>query len=401
MSCVPPPTGSDFLGSTLANLDCQAQTIGEAGYQTLASSGSPVSLALTALLTLFVAVIGFRFLTGRPYGLDEWVAAALKVGFVLVLTTSWPAYKTVVYDVVLKGPAELFGSIGKASALQGSDGGLVARLQRVDNGIMALVEAGSGRLDGASRRAADAVAPPLSDDTALGFGKTLFVSTIIGSFGALRLAGALFLALAPLFAGFMLFEATRFLFFGWVRSLIALTIGSLGLAIVLGVELAIIEPWLSQVLALRAAKVATLSAPLELLALTLAFSLAMLGVFALALRVAFASSTITKMQAAIEQSASGQQSAPALHRSAITETSRILAVQTRAQTIAQSMHQTFDRGIQSVAVSSAGNTVPGRTPISPFSQRAASTSPIVPLGRSYPAPSRRVSSEAIRRKSTL
>jgi type IV secretion system protein VirB6 len=401
MSCVPPPTGSGFLGSTLTNLDCQAQTIGEAGYQALASPSSPLSLALTALISLFVAMIGFRFLTGRPHGAHDWIAAALKLGFVLVLAASWPAYKTVVYDVVFKGPAELFSSIGKASALPSSDGGLVMRLQAVDNGIMALVETGSGRLDVASRRPVGVVTPPLSDETALGYGKTLFVSSIIGSFSALRLSGALFLALAPLFAGFLLFEATRFLFFGWLRSLITVAIGSVGLAIVLGVELAIIEPWLSQVLALRAAKVATLSAPFELLALTLAFSIAMLGVFALALRTAFASTVVTKIQAVIEQSASDPQNAPALRHMANTETSRNLAGQTRAQMIAQSMRQTLSHATQVAPGSSAGNSAPSRTPIASFARDVPNTSPHVPLGRSYPAPLRRISGQALRRNPTL
>ena len=297
MSCAAPPTGLGFLSGTLANLDCQAQTIGEAGYQVLASPGSPLSLALTALLAIFVAIIGIRFLSGRPLGAGEWISAVLKAGFVLALATSWPAYRTVVYDIVLKAPTEISGSIGRSAALPGSDGGLASRLQAADNGIMALVVAGSGRLDTASRRPADAVPPPLADDTALGIGKTLFVSSIIGSFGLLRLAGGIFLALAPLFAGFLLFEATRFLFFGWLRSLIAIAISSLGLAVVLGVELAIIEPWLSQVLALRAARIATLSAPFELLALTLAFSLTMFGVFALSLRISFASAAVTKVHA--------------------------------------------------------------------------------------------------------
>jgi type IV secretion system protein VirB6 len=219
MSCVAPPTGNGFLAATLNHLDCQAQTIGEAGYQALASPGSPLSLALTALLAIFVAIIGLRYFSGRALDAGEWISAALKVGFVLALTASWPAYRTVVYDVVLKAPAELSTSIGRSSALPGTEGGLTARLQNVDNGIMALVEAGSGKNDVTARTPTDAIAPPVNEESALGWGKTLFVSSIIGSFGLLRLAGGLFLALAPLMAGFLLFDATRFLFFGWLRSL--------------------------------------------------------------------------------------------------------------------------------------------------------------------------------------
>lgn len=397
MTCIAPPTGPGFLGSTLANLDCQAQTIGEAGYQALASPGSPLSFALTALLAIFVAIIGLRFLSGRALGVAEWISSALKVGFVLALAASWPAYRTVVYDVVLKGPAEISGSIGRASALPGSAGGLTARLAGVDNGIMALVVAGSGRLDISSRTPEGAVAPPLADDTALGLGKTLFVSSIIGSFAVLRLGGGLFLALAPLFAGFLLFEATRFLFFGWLRSLIAIAIGSLGLAIVLGVELAIIEPWLSQVLALRAARIATLSAPFELLALTLAFSFAMLGVFALALRIGFASAAVTKVQAIIQQAAQGLQNDAAAWRPAPSENQDSLASRTRAQEVAQSVKQSLDRDVRNVGGTGPNSGSPTRAALIGGQRDITEANSHIPLGRSYPTPSRRVSSQALKR----
>jgi type IV secretion system protein VirB6 len=399
VSCVAPSTGSGFLGSTLTNLDCQAQTIGEAGYQALASPGSPLSLVLTALLAIFVAVIGLRFLTGRPLSVDEWVASALKVGFVLALTASWPAYRTVVYDVVLKGPTEISGLIGRASALPGSDGGLTARLQGVDDGIMALVMAGSGRLDISSRTPEGVVAPPLADETALGLGKTLFVSSIIGSFALLRLGGGLFIALAPLFAGLLLFEATRFLFFGWLRSLIAIAIGSLGLAVVLGVELAIAEPWLSQVLALRAARVATLAAPFELLALTLAFSFAMLGVFALALRIGFASATVTKVQAVIGSATQALQNDAMTWRPATSDSQDSRASRTRAQEVAQSVRQTLERDMQGNAGSNSNSGSPNRAALVEGARSTNETSPAIPLGRSYPAPSRRVSSQALKRSS--
>jgi type IV secretion system protein VirB6 len=397
--CSAPTTGSGFLGGTLAHLDCQAQNIGEAGYQALASPGSPIALALTGLLAIFVAIIGLRFLTGRPLGVDEWIAGALRIGLVLAFAASWPAYRTVVYDVVLKGPAEISGSIGRAAGLPVSDGGLAARLQGVDNGIAALVVAGSGRLDVASRAPQGAVAPPLADDTALGWGKTLFVSSIIGSFGLLRLAGGLLLALAPLFAGLLLFEGARFLFFGWLRSLIAIAIGSIGVAIVLGVQMAIIEPWLSQVLALRAARVATLSAPFELLALTLAFIIAMLGMFALSLRIAFASTVITKVQAVIERAAHGFQSDATTWRPALAGANDNLGERTRAQEIAQAMKQTLNREANNSSLQDGGVS-PSRGPMLATAGNARETSPHVPLGRSYPAPSRRVGKEALKRKPT-
>ncbi len=402
MSCVAPPTGTGFLSATLAHLDCQAQTIGEAGYQALANPGSPIALALTALLSLFVAVIGIRLLMGWQMGASDLIAAMLKVGFVLALAASWPAYRTVIYDVVLKGPAEIAVSIGQASALPGSDGGLAGRLQGVDNGILALVQAGSGRLDIASQRGISDIAPPLTDDMTLGLGKTLFISSIIGSFALLRLAGGLFLALAPFFAGFLLFDATRFLFFGWLRSLIAVAIGSMGIAIVLGVELAIIEPWLSQVLALRAARTATLSAPFELLALSLAFAFAMLGVLAMAIRISFASDAVLKVQAVIERTAHYLQSDAAPAQPALLSNPESAASeQSRAQILAQSVNQSLFRETGAANIARVvGDTRVMRTPMTAGTPPRQETAVPIPLGRSYHNASRRVNSQALKRKPT-
>ena len=399
MSCVGPPTGAGFLAATLAHLDCQAQNIGEAGYQALASPGSPLQLALTALLAIFVAVIGLRYLTNRPLAVDEWVSGALKVGLVLALAASWPAYRTVVYDLVLKGPAEISGLVGRASALPGSDGGLVARLQGVDIGIMKLVEAGSGRLDITSRRPIGEIAPPLADDTTLGWGKTLFISSILGSLGLLRMGGGIFLALAPMFAGFMLFQGTRFLFFGWLRALIAIAIGSIGITIILGVQLALMEPWLAQVLALRAARIATLSAPFELLALTLSFSLAMLGLFIFALRIAYASDAITKVQVVIERAAQSLQQEAAAWRPFAADAPANQAEQTRAQEIAQSMRQALNLDRQSAAGPDSRGRAPNRAALAGDAGIESETKQIIPpLGRSYPAPSRRLGSQSLKRK---
>lgn len=401
MSCVGPPTGSGFLAATLANLDCQAQTIGAAGYQSLANAGSPLSLALTVMLSVFVAVIGIRFLTGKPLSLAEWVSGIVKVGFVMALAGSWPSYRVIVYDIVLKAPAEVSTSVGQASALPGSDGGMAARLQAVDNGILSLANAGSGRQDVASRRPADAIAPPLADDTALGWGKTLFVGSIIGSFGLLRLGGGIFLALAPLFAGFLLFEATRFLFFGWLRALIAVAIGSIGQALVLGVQLAVMEPWLSQVLALRTARIATLSAPFELLSLSSAFALILIGVLFLAIRISFASPNNLTMRAVFDSGP--RELVRQTNGNATTSfgSSDTLGERTRAQEVAQALRQSAQREVAAptATISSMGSAA--RTEMGSMGREPLTEDRTPPLGRSYPSPSRRVSKHTLNRKPAL
>ena len=144
MAC-PAINDAAYLSSVLAHVDCQALTLGESGYRALAQSGSIAGMLLGTALTLFVALFGYRLLLGETPGARDAVTAVVKVGIVLVLATSWPAFRTLAYDVALRGPAELAGAIGGPSGLPGSDGGLVPRLQLIDDELAELALIGSGR----------------------------------------------------------------------------------------------------------------------------------------------------------------------------------------------------------------------------------------------------------------
>ena len=96
------PLGSYATG-LLDFVDCQATTIGREGYAAVAL-GSPFGLALTGLLTIFVALFGYRMMLGETPTIREIVISAGKIGFVLALATQWPAYQALVYDGVIGGP---------------------------------------------------------------------------------------------------------------------------------------------------------------------------------------------------------------------------------------------------------------------------------------------------------
>ncbi len=125
------------------------------------------------------------------------------------------------------------------------------------------------------------------DGLALGGARILFLAGAIGSLAAVRLIAGLLLALGPFFIAFLLFDGTRGLFEGWLRVLAGAALGALGSAILLGVELALLEPWLIQLLAIRAADQPITGVPVELFAVTLVFALALLAVLVAAGRVAF------------------------------------------------------------------------------------------------------------------
>ncbi|MFA6125644.1 MAG: type IV secretion system protein [Sphingomonas sp.] len=290
----------------LGYVDCQAQTIGASGYQALAVPGSSVSIALTGMLTLFVAAFGYRMLLGQTPSTRDAVLAIVKVGIVLALATSWSAYRTVVYDVALRTPAELAASIGAASALPGANGGLEAHLQAVDDGLAELVRIGTGRPDDAVDNVGQApqtLTPaqqqqqfqrlgqrprwdPQRDAELLGNARTIYLTSALGALAAVRLVTGLLLALGPFFALFLLFDATRGVFEGWLRALGGAALGGVTTAIVLAIELAVIEPWLAAILAEREAEVATPAVPIELLALSLVFALTLLAGLIAAAKIA-------------------------------------------------------------------------------------------------------------------
>ena len=303
------PDGA-FVSDLLGYVDCQAQTLGASGYQALASAGGIGGLAMTGFLTVFVALFGYRLLFGQAPGARDAVLAVTKIGIVLALATNWPAYRAVVYDVTLRAPAELVATIGEASALPGAGGGLEGHLQAVDNGLAELVRIGTGKPANADAIVGSTAAPqsaeqqaqqnqhfqqlaqrprwdPQRDQELLGTARTVYLTGAIGSLAAVRLVAAVLLALGPLFVLFLLFDATRGIFEGWVRALLGAMLGGVSSAILLGLELAVLEPWLAAILAERQSDVPTPNVPIELLALSLVFALTLLAGVIASARVAY------------------------------------------------------------------------------------------------------------------
>jgi type IV secretion system protein VirB6 len=291
--CQAPPPQAGFLEGLLSYVDCQAQSIGANGYEALAAPGSPLSLLVTAFLTLFVAFMGYRMLFGQTPSLRDGVLSLVKIGIVLALATSWAAYRTLVYDVALRGPAEVAASVGQPAGLPGAGAGLVERLGFADRNFVQLQILGPGEAAGAPGRpplnAAGQPATPISavDGFALGGARTFFLTGAIGGLAAMRLAAGFLLALGPFFIAFLLFEGTRGLFVGWVRALAATAIGALGIALALGVELVLIEMKLAELITIRNANLPIPGAAIELFVITLIFALVMLAMVWFAAKVAF------------------------------------------------------------------------------------------------------------------
>ena len=295
------PSDGAFVRGMIGYIDCQAQSIGESGYAALATLGSSASLVLTGALTIFIALFGYRLILGEQVSVRDGLLGITKIGVVLMLATSWGAFRPLVYDVTMHGPASLTADIGGAGALPGAGGGLVDWLQSVDDNLVELGIVGAGQFPnqttsnapqegvGAGSRAGSLgqTSPlqlqqsprwdPLRDRALIENARTLYLTSALGALGAVRLIAGLLLALGPFFVIGLFFDATRGLFIGWVRGLLGVMLGATSTAIILGVELALIGPWLVGVLAARNAEISTPSAPVEIFVMTLVFALTLVA----------------------------------------------------------------------------------------------------------------------------
>jgi type IV secretion system protein VirB6 len=289
MTCPSPTPEGPFISGTLDYIDCQAQIIGEAGYRALASPSSSFSPLLTLAMTIFVAIIGYRLLIGENLRGRDTILSAVKVGMALLLATSWPAFQTIAYNLVLKTPANLAQSIGEPAGIPGAGGGLTMRLQNVDNAMAELLVRGSGGPDirlGQTAQTRWLSYDPIRSAATLEQSRTIYSVSSIAAFASVRLVAGILLAMGPIFALFFLFDGTRGLFEGWIRALVGTILAATTTAIILGVELALLEPLLSQILEYRRAGVGTPMAAFQLLIASLVFALVLLAALLVSMRVA-------------------------------------------------------------------------------------------------------------------
>jgi len=401
MVCPSLAPATDFLGSVLQYVDCQARTIGAQGYQALASPGSTFSLILTGLLTLFVALFGYRMLFGQTPAMRDGVLALVKIGLVLALATGWPAYRTLFYDIALDGPTELASDIGRPAGLPGTSGGLVDRLQLTDRALVQLAIAGTGETAmSTEQRVAAGIAPqPFGgfDPLALGSARVFFLTGAIGALGSVKLIAGLLLALGPFFLAFLLFDGTRGLFEGWLRVLGGAALAALGAAVALGVELALLEPRLADLLARRAVEQPIPGAAVELLVVTLVFAIALLVILVASARVAFGFRLAPLWQLAPARLAGVLRAEETRVRPTVREAGAIAADSRRAAAVADAVAATQRREAGQAAFAAAGP--PSARPAARHAlARELTVLPPVPIGQSFRRRTRsRVSASAGRR----
>ena len=287
-ACSAAQQGTGFVSSVTDFVDCQAQNLGAGAWAALGIPGSTLQVVLTGFLTIFIALMGYRLLLGSAFTIRDTTLAFIKIGAVFALATSWAAYRPLVYDLVVDGPGQLVSEIGPSAGIAGSDGTLLQRLDYADRALEQLAILGPGYPP--TNDPAETVPPPFVgfDAFAIGGARILFLFSAIAGMGIVHIVAALMLALGPFFIAFFMFDSTRSLFEGWVRVLAGTVIAAISVSIALGLELGLMQPWLSSVLGRRMSGEPLPTIPTELFVISSFFALAVLASLFLSMRAAYA-----------------------------------------------------------------------------------------------------------------
>jgi len=235
---------SGLVQGLLGSVDCNVQSMSASAYAALSGPNSQVGLALTALLTIYVAVLGLRLMMGlAPLRIGDITLTALKLGVVLALATNWPAYQTLVFDTLFHGPEQLAANI--IQTVQSPD-------SRLRGNPFDLLQYVYDQLQVASAFFANTAGPGASPLTggpgfaafALTAASNLMLLSTMGVVLTAKIVLALLLALGPVFVGLLLFDATRGVFEGWLRAALAFAFAPLFATFGLVVQLVLIEPHL-------------------------------------------------------------------------------------------------------------------------------------------------------------
>jgi len=236
--------GDGVIRGVLGAVDCETRTFAEAGYSALTSASSGFQLALTALLTIYVALVGYRMLfASNGARLSDAPGIALKIGAILALVTSWATFQTLVFDMAARAPGEIAAIV--AAPLQQDNGSLAAD---PIGGLQAAYDqlsqsaAAFGKMAGPDAKAYSS--PQAAAAQALSTASGVLFMTTAGVISAATLAIGVLTAVGPVFIALFLIPATRGLFVGWVRALAAAALTPLLGWLVIVLMLAVLEPWL-------------------------------------------------------------------------------------------------------------------------------------------------------------
>jgi type IV secretion system protein VirB6 len=260
--------GDPLVRRLLDVTDCNVQGLVRSSYGALFTTAGAYASLLGLLLTLYVALIGYRLMLGlTEMSLNSIVLSVVKVGVVLAFSTQWPAYQTVVYRTMFLGPEQLADVIVMAPGGGAYGGRTMNGLQKTFDILTSLSPELTGRTDrfdpapiavpvGAPSPTPAASNPPDAGKT--NFDAAILTASAVGlllaTVGVLLVAKVglgVMIAVGPIFMALLLFDHTRSLFAGWLRASLIFSLAPFTTTVVLGFSLNLLAPWIEQVAAMH------------------------------------------------------------------------------------------------------------------------------------------------------
>ena len=239
------PTSEGLVRGLVDSVDCNIRVLVHDSYRDLVGPGTTFAAVFTAMLTIYIALIGYQMLFGRgALRLTMLPGLALKIGLIMAFLTSWAAYQTVIFSFLFDGPREILAAL--LSPMRGAG---IGSGGDVYDGI----EAAYGALTNAAGiygGQANAAANILQGGPMLGSG-LLWLSAIglllttIGVILAAKIVLGFLLGVGPLFVALFLFDGTRGLFDGWLRATIAFAIAPIAANVFGAAMLIMMSPFLN------------------------------------------------------------------------------------------------------------------------------------------------------------
>jgi len=201
------------IAAALTAVDCVASQVSEQAFNRLFGADGELSVVLTVLLTLYVGFFGISLMIGRSnLSIRSLIPKMMTIGLVLTFATSFAAFQTVFYNIVVGGPNQI------ANILIESDGSATATFaEKLDIVFIAIQQASAGAEN------ISAFSPP----GMMWLGAMLLLLGTVGLLVTAKIGLALLLAIGPIFVVMALFNGTRGLFVGWLKGLIMLALAPL------------------------------------------------------------------------------------------------------------------------------------------------------------------------------
>lgn len=230
------------IAQGLRAIDCSSGIAIQTAFGRFFGPDGLLGNALTILLTLYVALLAIKLLTGRGgMSISALTPRMLGLGLVLTFATSWVAYQTVVLNLALGAPDEvariLIGTKGNTTMV------FADRLDSIFNAITSAAANAPPQLPGTVPSLAD---PPATASDLLWLAALMLLLGTVGILLVAKVALAAMLALGPIFIILALFSGTRGLFEGWLKAVVLFALTPLFAVLLGGGTIALIGPMVDQ-----------------------------------------------------------------------------------------------------------------------------------------------------------